>query len=469
MDIGLAGGSYEDDPAVHQSSINLYPSVEEARGRSRMVLKRTPGIEGAVVLLGNNKPCRAFFEINDQAYGVWGDQFYLWGGGGVAIPVAGAIVPGTGFDADEGRLAVAVGDSHIVLVNDNGDVFVYTIFDGSFAQTTDVDIPAVGDVVYLDGYFIYSELASLNTRRFYVSALNDPFSVRALDFATKESDSHSLVALHVSHGDLFLLGRRRTEVWRNIGNNLFPFQRIQGSEMDRGIAARDTAEEIDNTFMFVGDDLIVYRVAGYVPQRVSNHAVERHLATLGSTDRLTMFAQSYSQEGHYFYALTAGNRTFVYDATFSAQVGQQVWSERRSYPGAGPIDAVTPWRAAWIVEVYGQTYIGDSLNGSIGRLTNDETLEYGLPMRWSRTTAPIFADADHTTLSRLEVRLEGGGNIGMEQSKDGGSTWSTRKERDMASRCIWRRLGRGVDRIFRFSGTDPVTLISGHADYEQQA
>lgn len=466
MDIQLAGGSYAgDDPAlVAQRTINLFPEVVEARARSQLYLRRTPGLTAAREDLSG--PCRAIFLVREFVYIVAGTSLYRYQPGGQ--PTTLGTIPGSqivrGFASDD----------HICFVNDANDGYVLTLSNNAFTQITDADFPEVIDVVYLDGYWIWAQAGS---RRFITSSLNNPLQYNGLDFAAKEGDPNPIAGLAVSHNELFLIGETNSEPWRNVGNPRFPFAPLQGAETDRGCVSKDTIQALDNSFYFLGDDRVVYRMDGYVPRRVSTHWLEKELQTLDAQTISRASADAFTRDGHFFYALTAGQLTAVYDATVSTQTGQAHWHERRSALPTTSLEAQTPWRACGIVEAFGAVYCGDRYDGTLGILDDTEFTEYGNTIKCTRVTAPIFSDVQFLTIHRLEVRAKVGfsdlgrpGLLFMESSKDGGRTWSVAKGRSLGDqgeydiRLIWRRLGRSVDRIFRFSCTDAVdfSLYSGH-------
>jgi len=474
MDIGLSGGAYQNTvlPLTAQQSINLYPEVVEARGRTTMFLRPSGGLTSAQTSLGG--PTRALISLGGFIYGVFGEDLVRWSE--TTPPVVLGTIPG------EKRLAFAHNAQFLMFVDELFDGYVYDIPNTAFTQITDLDFPNTMDVVYLDGYFIVAEAG--DSRRFFLSAVNDPLSWNALDFASKEGDPNPIRALIVNHNDLFILGDTNTEVWRNVGNNLFPFQRLDGSEAERGAIARDTPVELDNSFYFVGDDRVVYRVDGYIPRRVSNHALEAELDKLDLETIEASFAQAYTHEGHFFYCLTAGGRTWVYDATTSALAQQSLWHERRSHDVGDHLDSLQPWRVNFLVEAFGKDYAGDALEGRLGVLTDDVRTEYDLPIKAVRTLAPLFEDVDFLSYSRLELRMRNGvgtidtpAYVEMSSSYDGGRTWTDPKLRSMGKqgdyniRAIWRRLGRSVDRVFRFATTDPrpFAWLSAHIDGERRA
>ena len=91
-------------------------------------------------------------------------------------------------------------------------------------------------VDYLDTFFI---LNKPGTPQFYISG-SLAVTFDPLDFANKESYSDLLVTLVVARRELYLLGKRTTEIWydagaTDTGAGSFPFAEVQGVFIDHGM------------------------------------------------------------------------------------------------------------------------------------------------------------------------------------------------------------------------------------------
>src|SRR4029077_13269782 len=103
------------------------------------------------------------------------------------------------------------------------------------------------------------------------------------------------------------------ETWYDSGAVNFPFQRIDGATIERGLVAPYAVVKEDNSVFFLADDLVFYRLDGVIPRRVSTHALEQAWRAFGTvTDA---FCFSMTLDGHKMVVLTfpSGSRTFVYD------------------------------------------------------------------------------------------------------------------------------------------------------------
>jgi hypothetical protein len=74
--------------------------------------------------------------------------------------------------------------------------YTYNTSTTPFAQIVDVDYVAANTVTWQDQYFIQDKVSS---GRFYISALGDPTSWAALDFANAEANPDNLVRVIADH------------------------------------------------------------------------------------------------------------------------------------------------------------------------------------------------------------------------------------------------------------------------------
>lgn len=463
--LGISGPSYESgvNPVAYQQAVNLYAEVQEARGREKVVMRRTPGLESFAAM--GKSVCRGLLEVNGTLLAVYGTTLYTVEPDGT--PTARGTITGN----DRVKMADN-GDYVVVVANSIG--WYYRISTKTFAQITDVDFGTPIDVAYLDGFWLFVDANSRQV--FYNQTANDPTSYDGTDIFQKAGDGSNLRGLFVNHRDLFLLGEKATEVWRSVADVDTPFQRLDGSEMERGCLAKHSTAEMDNSFFFLGDDRVVYRIEGYQPVRVSNHAIENWLAGLSESEAIAAVGFTYTYRGHYFYALRAGGSCFVYDATASAQTGQSLWHERKSGTAADRI-----WRVNAVVQAFGREVAGDDSGSALWKLDHDGFQENGENTKWIRTCPPIYEGMATLFYSAVELFVNAGVGsltedplVWLETSDDGGRTWSARRQRGIgksgkyANRAIWRRNGSAVQRIHRFSGTDnyDIALIDGQVEVE---
>jgi hypothetical protein len=232
---------------------------------------------------------------------------------------------------------------------------------------------------FLDGYYI---IAVPGTRKIQISAINDGKSWNPLDFAIKEAYPDGIQALLADHEQLWLMGDQTCEVWQDTGAAAFPFQRIPGAFVQMGICAPYTATKFDGTVAWLGGDsrgrAVAYAANGFIPVRISTHAVETAWAQGAVGDAI---AFAYSDQGHEFWVVSfpSVSRTWVYDGT------EKLWHERGWWDGT----QLNRVRGAFCGFVFDQYIAGD---WETGRLYYQSTSLYddaGVPIYHERAAPHV--------------------------------------------------------------------------------
>lgn len=233
---------------------------------------------------------------------------------------------------------VGAGVNQIFVVDGDGNEYVATA-----GAVTAVAPPAgnFSDCTYMDGYTI---CIRDGTDEFYISNLDDPTTFGALNFSTADAVSDVLVACYVHNRELFLVGKKHTEVWVNTGAASFPFTRASPGVIDIGTVYPGSMAHLGTTLFFVGTDQCVYRLDGYTPVKISTPYIELAIKGMGADARY-MRASAYSDEGQSFYAISVDitGTTGVY--VYGIQEG--VWHSRTHGGGsAGAYVDVARYSAA---------------------------------------------------------------------------------------------------------------------------
>jgi hypothetical protein len=369
--------------------------------------------------------------------------------------------------------------------------------DGAFEGGVVVDVN--------DNYFIYNRP---NSQQFAVSDILSPIT-QALSFGSKFTSPDNLVSLIASNGQLYLLGEKSSEVWQDQGTFPLAYQRIPGSATQQGIVAPFSVARVGNSFAYVsqnirGQNQIVY-MNGYVPQRISTHAVENTLLDQYTKDAI---AYTYQLEGHEVYVVSFPtiDITWAYDFTTGLWHkwlwvdSENVYHRHRSNCAAVFQDIVV---------------VGDWQNGNLYQLDQSTYTDNGGEIRRLRRAPHLVADLQRQYFDELQIQFQPGvgaggfsrdrniyigspyiiplndpltigiqeivvlGNAGqiagtdilynpkamLRWSNDGGSTWSKEYWQDIGQqgkyrhRAMWRRLGMARDRVFEVVVTDPVKAV----------
>lgn len=445
------GPSYRlaDIKAACQSAINCYPQRLDG---DAWMMASAPGEVLITTLSG---------EVRNQrdVEGRW----FVVAGASLVEMVSGAPVSRGTLASTSGFVGMAHNRTQLVLV-DGANLYVYTLATNTLTQITSVGWRGSDDVWELDGYMIFVDP---DTDQFYLSAIDDAATLDALDFSSADSGPDNIITHRVSHRQLWLFGTTTTELWINSGDLAFPFVRYQSYTLDVGIVGKRAAIVAADTIFWIGQTRagrgLVYMAAGSQPQRVSTIAVEQALAASTDLSQAAMWA--YQVEGHEFIGINAPglSTTWVYDAAM------QQWHERAEWA-----DGWQPLRSRLHAATGGQIYAGDSA-GALVRLDPSSNTLSGRPLvrerTWPHMVLPSFEPISFRGLE-VSMRTGAGGQIALQLSNDGGSTWGPPLLRQFGAvgrwmqRVRWLGLGVAHNRVFRLRLSDdaPWSLYSAAVD-----
>src|SRR6186713_1355605 len=138
-------------------------------------------------------------------------------------------------------------------------------------------------------------------RQFNISELNDFTVWDPLMFGVKEGHSDYIRSVLCDHEELWLIGTETTEVWSNVGDPLFPFQRIPGAYINGGSVATYAPCSVGTTVCALAGgaegQTVAYQAQGFQPQRISTYAQEQMWNAPGFNARDAM-SYPYLDAGH---------------------------------------------------------------------------------------------------------------------------------------------------------------------------
>jgi len=474
-DLPIATGFYEDAsrPIAHQQCMGWIPQVPQTNAVSRAQLIGTPGITEFADTSGDYT--RGEHVMASIAYTVNGTTLYRINSNGTTDSL-GAI---TG----SGRVSMADNGTQLcIVVPGSGVGYIFTE-PSTLTQISDSDFTANGNslqVKYKDGYFVH-----LSADKIFLSDLNDGLSYNALAFGTAEVDPDENTAIHVNRNELFVAGNETIELFQNIGTGTFPFQRINGAVTQKGVKAKFSVVDFDNSFVFLGsgtnERVAIWRYTGPSAVKISTDAIDHAIQDYTDAQLKQVFATTYAQDGKYFVNFHFPDRTFSYDATASALSGKSMWHERRSLNTSL---LQTKWRVGGIIEAYGKILVTDNVDGRIGELSEDVYTEYGVKVPRIVSTAPLQAQGEDILINWIELSMESGvGNIvdpgsdpqiSKAHSDDGfhfgnETSRSIGKQGEYNKRQVWHQEGQAPRwRVYRFTMIEDVkpVILKLEADIE---
>ena len=336
----------------------------------------------------------------------------------------------------------------------------YTIIpstDGAFTGANVVDI--------VDNYFVYNHPSS---QQWAASGLLSPIT-QPLSFSSKDGAPDNLVSLIVDHREVYLLGENSSEVWVDTGSVPFAFQRIPGTSTQHGIAATFSMARVGNSFAYVSKNIRgqaqIVMMNGYIPQRISTHAVENTLTGQTISDAI---AWTYQLEGHEVYVVSFPtiDLTWAYDFTTG------MWHK---WLYTDNTNTYHRHRGNCCALFQGNVLVGDYANGIIYKLDRNNYTDNGQAIKRVRRAPHLVLDLQRQYFDELQIQFQPGVGLSTGQgsnpqamlrwSDDGGSTWSSERwttiglTGEYKNRAIWRRLGESRDRVFEVTVTDPIKAV----------
>ena len=459
-----------------QRSINLYPERGLPSSKTQVALIGRPGLVVHATL--PTSPVRALWGGNQRLFAVGGTHVYE--------------VFANGTISDVGALAGSAGVGPCQFVQGAGPAFQLLLMDSSTPGSATGQFGAIYNVVaglpvvfdgmaleYLDGFFVAIDTPTSTVQnRVSVSALTDGTDWPALANNRRLGSNDLLTQLVTINGHLWPLGQKNFEIWYNAGTSPFPFARMPGTTINKGLLARFAYAKIDNTLMWLGaDDLgwaVVYRASGALPVRVSTFAIETLINNTYGTDIHLARAHAYQEGGHLFFVLNFPAGTVVYDLT----TGQ--WHER-SYlnPISGLMERARPDCFASVNQFLTSTvnFVGDYATGHIYKQALSYPADNGQTIRRIRTAPHVSNQNRVVQYSSLYLDADiGTAEPALEFSNNGGKTFPRAYAAKPAStespdygfpRYGWVQLGQSRDRVFRVtidSSTNTICLIAAYLD-----
>lgn len=452
MQIPILNGIYTDTaPDVRTAyPVNLVP-VPKASGVSNGYLRPADGIVSFATGEGGD---RGGINWNGQCYRVSGTKLVRVNSNGT-VDVLGDVGPGAPvtFDYSFEYLAIASAGNLYLW---NGTIL---------QQVTDPDLGVCVDVVWVDGYFMTTDGEFL-----IVTELNNPFAIDPLKYGSSEVDPDPVKALLKVRNEVHALNRYTIEVFENVGGDNFPFQRIDGAQIQKGVVGTRAACVFAEAIAFLGsgrnENVSIYLGANGNAQPLATREIDQVLAQYSEATLSTVVLESRLDKGHQHLWVRLPDRTLVYDLAASQAVQEPVW-----YTLAGGLEDLSALPAAFLVRCYDRWIVGDPGSSRIGYLDDTTSAHYGDPVQWEFSTSILYNDGDSAIIHELElVALTGSvaadtdPTISTAYSVDG-MTWSQERtiragiRGQRAKRLVWLQQGWMEHwRVQRFRGDSRAHL-----------
>lgn len=335
----------------------------------------------------------------------------------------------------------------------------------TLSRVTDPDLGAVIDGKWIAGYYLSTDGTSL-----IVTELNNPTAVNPLKYGSAESDPDPILAVDELRNEAYAFGRYTVEVFQNIGGSLFPFQRIEGAQVGRGVIGTHAYAPYLETFAFLGsakdEAPAVYLLGAGSSAKLSTREIDERLLNYTEAQLSAVLVEARVDRNHQHLLIHLPDCTLVYDHAATQIVQEPVWFTLDS-----GLASEATYRAQGLVWCYDKWLAGDTTTASVGQMVNDVSTHYGQAIGWQFGTAVVYNEGRGAIFNELElVTLPGRVPLGADPvvwtsySLDG-ETWSMErpvsagKQGERGKRLVWRRQGpMGHYRMQRFRGTSDAHL-----------
>lgn len=400
-----------------------------------------------------------YFATNGNLYGVCGQTVYY-------IDPA-MLLHELGTIASVGSQCYMVDNGNdVILVDGSSAGYAIHLLDNTFAPIDQDSFYGGSTVQYGDGFFV---LNRPDTTQFYISlAFQDVFD--ATDFAGKTGFPDTLVTLMVTKLYIYLFGKLTTEVWFNQGGTLFPYARMPGTFIQHGIAAVNSAAQMDGAVYWLSQSkegaCLVAKTENYEANRISTHAIENEFQKYPRIDDAIGYTMQ--MEGHFWYVLTfpTADKTWVYD------LATEQWHEWLWLDSEGQFHR---HRGNCFAFAYGKPLVGDWENGNLYQLDLEAMTDNGSPISRIRSFPHIVDDGNRVAHREFIADFQVGEGVEngevpvyLRWSDTKGASWGNRikesfgLEGDYLKSIQYQRLGMARDRVYELSWSAPVkTALNG--------
>jgi hypothetical protein len=452
MQIPILSGVFADNsPDFRQSyPVNMAP-VAFGSGISNGYLRPADGITQFTTGPGVD---RGGISWDGLLYRVMGTRLVRVNNDGTVVDLGDVGAGGqVTFDYSFDRLAIASG----------GRLYYYN--GTTLTQVTDSDLGLVLDVVWVDGYFMTTDGEFL-----VVTELTDPTQVNPLKYGSSEVDPDPVVALIKLRNEIYAINANTIEVFDNVGGEFFPFNRVDGAQIQKGAVGTHACCEFMQRIAFVGNGRgeapSVYLGANASTEKIATREIDQILEGYTTAQLSQILVESRVEKDHTYLYIHLPDKTLVFDGNTSAQAGQAVW-----FILTTSLAGFSQYRARNMVWCYDKWTCGDPQSSNLGILVDNISSHWGQTVRWEFGTTIVYNESLGAVMHQLElVSLTGSVALGINPTIStsyslDGKSWSQDKfirvgtTGSPAKRLVWFQQGFMRNwRIQRFRGTSDAHI-----------
>jgi hypothetical protein len=232
--------------------------------------------------------------------------------------------------------------------------------------------------------------------------LLDPMTVNPLKYGSSEVDPDPVVALLKLRNEVYALNRNTVEVFDNVGGELFPFARIDGAQLQKGVVGTQACCVYIERIAFLGSGRNeapgIYLGAAATTQKISTQEIDNLLLNYSEAQLALVKLEARNDKAHQHLYVHLPDRTIVYDAAASQALEDQVW-----FTLTTTLSGFAQYRARNMVWVYDKWMIGDPQSSTIGYLVQDTGHHWGQQVRWEFGTLIVYNESNGALFNELEL------------------------------------------------------------------
>jgi hypothetical protein len=235
-----------------------------------------------------------------------------------------------------------------------------------------------------------------------VTELTDPTQVNPLKYGSSEVDPDPVVALIKLRNEVYALNSNTIEVFDNVGGELFPFARIDGAQVQKGVLGTQACCIFIDRIAFLGggrnEAPSIYVGAAATTQKLSTQEIDNLLLEYTEAQLALVKLEARNDKNHQHLYVHLPDRTLVYDASASESLQTQVW-----FTLTTTLNGFAQYRARNLVWIYDKWMVGDPQSSSIGYLVQDIGSHWGQQVRWEFGTLIVYNEGNGAIFNEMEL------------------------------------------------------------------
>jgi hypothetical protein len=235
-----------------------------------------------------------------------------------------------------------------------------------------------------------------------VTELSNPLAVNPLKYGSSEVDPDPVVALLKLRNEVYALNRNTIEVFDNVGGEFFPFQRIDGAQIQKGVVGTFACCVYTEQIAFLGSGRNeapgIYMGANATANKISTQEIDDILLNYTEAQLATVKLEARNDKAHQHLYVHLPDRTLVFDGAATQALQQPVWFVLTS-----TVVGFSQYRARNLVWAYDKWLVGDPQSSNVGYLVDTISTHWGQKVRWEFGTQIVYNEGNGALFHELEL------------------------------------------------------------------